>query len=102
MYTNEEVLEVLKNNLISEVKPRSVRLRPSFMDINHPLVKAAIKFGAKPYGSPTTSDQALIPVPSVKMGPGDSGRSHTANEFIFINEIGQGITRYIQILEELV
>jgi acetylornithine deacetylase len=72
------------------------------MDIEHPLVKSAMKFGAKPYGSPTTSDQALIPVPSVKMGPGDSGRSHTADEFIFVEEIGNGIQRYIQILDELV
>ncbi|MBY0424391.1 MAG: M20 family metallo-hydrolase, partial [Cytophagales bacterium] len=102
MYTNEMVLEILKSHMQSEIKPRSVRLRPSFMDMEHPLVQTAIKHGAKPYGSPTTSDQALIPVPSVKMGPGDSGRSHTANEFIYLDEIRAGIHRYIQILEELV
>lgn len=102
MYTNEDVLEILKKNLLSEIKPRSVRLRPSFMDIEHPLVKASISLGSKPYGSPTTSDQALIPVPSVKMGPGDSGRSHTANEFIYIEEIGKGIRHYINTLETLI
>jgi len=65
-------------------------------------VKAAIKMGAKPYGSPTTSDQALVPVPSVKMGPGNSGRSHSANEFIWLTEIEEGIEKYIKILSELV
>ncbi len=58
--------------------------------------------GAKPYGSPTTSDQALVPVPSVKMGPGNSGRSHSANEFIWLTEIEEGIEKYIKILSELV
>jgi acetylornithine deacetylase len=102
MYRNEEVLKIIDDNIESEVNPRSVRLRPSFIDPEHPLVKAAIKFGAKPYGSPTTSDQALVPVPSVKMGPGNSARSHSANEFIYLIEIEEGIERYIKILEELV
>jgi len=101
-YKNEEVLRIIEENIESEVKPRSVRLRPSFIDPEHDLVKAAIKFGAKTYGSPTTSDQALIPVPSVKMGPGNSGRSHTANEFIWLSEIEEGIDKYIKILNELV
>jgi acetylornithine deacetylase len=100
-YSMEDVLETIQQNVSSEVKPRSFRLRPSFIDIEHPLVKAAEKFGAKPYGSPTTSDQALIPAPSVKMGPGDSGRSHTADEYIFLHEIEEGIERYIKVLEEL-
>lgn len=100
-YRNEEVLRIIEENIESEVTPRSVRLRPSFIDPEHALVKAALKYGAKPYGSPTTSDQALIPVPSVKMGPGNSGRSHTANEFIWLIEIEEGIERYIQILTEL-
>lgn len=102
MYKNEEVLKIIDDNIESEVNPRSVRLRPSFIDPEHPLVKAAIKYGAKPYGSPTTSDQALVPVPSVKMGPGNSARSHSANEFIYVIEIEEGIERYIKILEELV
>jgi acetylornithine deacetylase len=102
MYKNEDVLKIIDDNTLSEVKPRSVRLRPSFIDPNHALVKAAIKNGAKTYGSPTTSDQALIPVPSVKMGPGNSSRSHTANEFIWLSEIDEGISRYIAVLSELV
>ena len=101
-YSMEEVLETIQQNVSSEVKPRSFRLRPSFIDIEHSLVKAAKKFGATPYGSPTTSDQALIPAPSVKMGPGESGRSHTADEYIFLHEIEEGIERYIKVLEELV
>lgn len=102
MYKNEEVLKIIEENIESAVTPRSVRLRPSFIDNEHPLVKAAIKFEASTYGSPTTSDQALVPVPSVKMGPGHSGRSHTANEFIWIIEIEEGIEKYIKILTELV
>ncbi len=102
MYKNEEVLRIIEENIESEVKPRSVRLRPSFIDPDHALVKAALKHGAKPYGSPTTSDQALVPVPSVKMGPGNSGRSHTANEFIWVSEVEEGIERYIKVLSELV
>ena len=102
MYRNEEVLRIIEENIQSEVTPRSVRLRPSFIDPEHALVKAAVKNGAKTYGSPTTSDQALIPVPSVKMGPGHSARSHSANEFIWLEEIEQGIEKYIKILSELV
>jgi acetylornithine deacetylase len=102
MYRNEEVLKIIDDNIDSEVHPRSVRLRPSFIDPEHALVKAATKFGAKTYGSPTTSDQALIPVPSVKMGPGNSARSHTANEFIYLIEVEEGIEKYIKILGELV
>jgi acetylornithine deacetylase len=101
-YKNEEVLKIIDDNITSEVNPRSVRLRPSFIDPDHALVHAAIKHGAKTYGSPTTSDQALIPVPSVKMGPGNSARSHTANEFIWLIEIEEGIEKYIKILSELV
>ncbi len=102
MYRNEEVLKIIEENIESVVTPRSVRLRPSFIDNDHDLVKAAVKYGAKTYGSPTTSDQALIPVPSVKMGPGHSGRSHTANEFIWVVEIEEGIDKYIKILSDLV
>ncbi|MBC7390907.1 MAG: M20 family metallo-hydrolase [Opitutaceae bacterium] len=101
-YSMEEVLETIQKNITSEVKPRSFRLKPSFIDINHPLVIAAKKNGAETYGSPTTSDQALIPAPSVKMGPGESGRSHTADEFIYLEEIEKGIQTYINILNELV
>jgi len=102
MYRNEDILKIIEDNIQSEVKPRSVRLRPSFIDPNHALVHAAVKHGAKTYGSPTTSDQALIPVPSVKMGPGNSSRSHSANEFIWVSEIEEGIDRYVTVLSELV
>lgn len=101
-YTLEEVLEIIRTNLKSEVTPRSLRMRPSGISLDHPLVFAAKGLGIELYGSPTTSDQALIPVPSVKMGPGDSARSHTADEFIYVAEIKQGIDTYIQLLNKVV
>jgi acetylornithine deacetylase/succinyl-diaminopimelate desuccinylase-like protein len=101
-YTLEEVLELVQSNVKSEVKPRSLRMRSSGIKTDHPLVKAAAKLNIETYGSPTTSDQALIPVPSIKMGPGDSARSHTADEFIYIDEIVKGIDTYIALLNEIV
>ena len=98
-YTNEEVVEIIQNHLESEVRPRSLRLRPSYMPEEHPLVRAARQLGIPLYGSPTTSDQALIPAPSVKLGPGDSLRSHTADEFVEIDELSDGIRLYIALLE---
>lgn len=100
-YTLEEVIEVVKQHVKCEVKPRSLRLRPSGIANDHPLVRAAEKLGKKMYGSPTTSDQALIPVPSVKMGPGDSARSHSADEFIYVEEIEKGIEDYIKLIRQL-
>jgi acetylornithine deacetylase len=101
-YTLEETLEIIRANLKSAVTPRSMRMRPSGIDMNHPLVQSARKLGLTLYGSPTTSDQALIPVPSVKMGPGDSARSHSADEFIFVDEINQGIATYIRLLDNVI
>jgi acetylornithine deacetylase/succinyl-diaminopimelate desuccinylase-like protein len=101
-YTLEELLAVIKQNVKSEVSPRSMRMRPSGIAEEHPLVQSAIKLGINRYGSPTTSDQALIPTPSVKMGPGDSARSHTADEFIYVDEIRQGIETYIKVLNEVI
>lgn len=101
-YSLEELLEIIQSHVKSEVTPRSMRMRPSGIAEDHPLIKASIKLGIKRYGSPTTSDQALIPAPSIKMGPGDSARSHTADEFIFVDEIGQGIEAYIRVLDEIV
>lgn len=98
-YTLEEVLEVVKQNVSCQVTPRSLRMRPSGISEDHALVQAAKKLGLVLYGSPTTSDQALIPVPSVKMGPGDSARSHSADEFIYVDEIKQGIETYIRLLD---
>jgi acetylornithine deacetylase len=100
-YSLEEVLEEIKNNLRAKVTPRSLRMRSSGIASDHPLAKAADKLGIAGYGSPTTSDQALIPVPSVKIGPGDSARSHTADEFIFVAEIVKGIDTYIAVLNNL-
>lgn len=101
VYTLEEVLETIKQHVSCEVVPRSLRLRPSGIAKDHVLVRAAEKLGIHQYGSPTTSDQALIPVPSVKIGPGDSARSHSADEFIFLAEIEEGIKTYIRILKEV-
>jgi acetylornithine deacetylase/succinyl-diaminopimelate desuccinylase-like protein len=101
-YTLEEVLAVIKSNVKSKVTPRSLRMRPSGIVDDHPLAIAAKKLAIPCYGSPTTSDQALIPVSSVKMGPGDSARSHSADEFIYINEIELGIETYIKLLEEII
>lgn len=98
-YTHEEVLAVIQQHVRCRVKPRSLRLRSSWIDRNHPLVQTGIQLGKITYGSPTTSDQAVIPVPSLKCGPGDSARSHTADEFIFVDEIRQGIDTYIGLLE---
>lgn len=102
MYTLEEALDIIKKNVRSEVEPRSLRIRPSGIDANHPLVQAAVKRGIQLYGSPTTSDQALIPAPSVKIGPGDSARSHSADEFIYIGEIEKGIATYIALLNDVI
>lgn len=102
MYTLEDVLEIIKQHVKCEVAPRSMRMRSSGIALDHPLVKAAKKLNIELYGSPTTSDQALIPVPSVKMGPGDSARSHTADEFIYIAEIVKGIDTYIALLDQVI
>ena len=100
-YSNEEVLKVIRNNVKADVKARSLRLGSSGIDINHPLVKACVKHGRELYGSPTMSDQALMTFPSLKMGPGDSARSHTADEYIVIEEIYEAIDLYIDILDGL-
>lgn len=97
-YTLEEVLETIKQNVKGSVTPRSLRMRSSGIPSDHPLVLAAKKLNIPLYGSPTTSDQSMIPVPSVKIGPGDSARSHTADEFIYVEEIVKGIDTYIGLL----
>jgi len=102
LYTFEEALEIIKQNVHSDVQPRSIRLRSSSIALNHPLVEAGIKLGRKYFGSPTTSDKALMPFPALKIGPGDSARSHTADEFIYLDEIKEGIELYIALLNEVV
>lgn len=101
-YTNEEVLKIIRTNVDCEVKPRSIRLKPSSIDKQHPLVQAGIALGRSTYGSPTTSDQALLSIPSVKVGPGDSARSHMADEYIYVDEIAEGIELYIKMLEPVI
>lgn len=97
-YTNEEVLDIIQQHVSCEVKPRSVRLTPSSISKEHAIVKAGLALGRTTYGSPTTSDQALMNFPSLKLGPGDSARSHTADEFIYINEVKEGIELYVKML----
>ena len=99
LYSFEKVISIIKENIKSEIQPRSIRLKSSFIKEDHPLVQAGIKMGITSYGSPTCSDMALMDFPTLKMGPGDSARSHIADEFIFINEIEEGIKTYIQLLE---
>lgn len=101
-YTHEEIIETIQKHVSCSVTARSMRMRASKIDLNHPLVKAGIALGKKTYGSPTTSDQALIAAPSLKCGPGDSARSHTADEYIYLHEIRQGIETYIGILNGIV
>jgi len=101
LYTFEEVLDHIKANVQCEIKPRSTRLRSSSIALDHSLVKAGLSSGRSYYGSPTTSDKALMPFPALKIGPGDSARSHTADEYIYIDEIKEGIEIYIQLLKQI-
>lgn len=99
-YTNEEIAETLAEKApVDEIKPRSLRLTSSSISKDHDLVKAGIALGMETYGSPTLSDQSLINCTSLKLGPGDSTRSHSADEFIYVKEIEEGIAKYIELLE---
>ena len=101
LYTFDEILQELKANLKSEFTPRSTRMKSTSIPLDHPLAMAGKKLGKGFYGSPTTSDKALMPFPTLKMGPGDSARSHTADEFIYLNEIEAGIATYIKLIEQV-
>ena len=100
-YKNTEVLEIIKKHVKSNVKERSTRLNSSGVDLDHPIRNVAKDLNINTYGSPTSSDQALSPCQSIKIGPGDSARSHTADEFIYLNELQNAIPKYIKILEAL-
>ena len=103
-YSNLETLELIRKAISYEwctLTPRSTRLNPSGISIKHPLVKRLITLGCNPFGSPTLSDQALMPFPSLKLGPGNSSRSHTADEFIYVDEIRNAIHTYTTILTNL-
>lgn len=100
-YSNEELFGLIKEQVGSEVQARSFRLNSSHIDSEHPVIRRAVELGRTPFGSPTLSDQALMKFPSVKMGPGKSSRSHTANEYILIKEIEEAIELYYQLLDGL-
>ena len=100
-YTNKEVLAIVSQNLEAKVTARSLNLNSSSISKDHPVVLAGIKLGRETYGSPTLSDQSVLSCPSLKLGPGDSLRSHSADEFIYIQEIEEGIDLYIKILNDI-
>ncbi len=100
-YTNQEIAALLQKEAPCKLQPRSLRLNSSSIPLEHPLVQSGIALGRKTYGSPTLSDQAVLKCPSLKLGPGDSKRSHTADEFIYLSEIEQGVEIYIELLESV-
>jgi acetylornithine deacetylase len=98
LYSNQDALDIISRHVSCDVRPRSLRLNSSAVPKEHPMVKAGILCGRTLFGSPTTSDQALMSFSTFKMGPGDSARSHSADEFIFLKEIEEGIAVYIELL----
>ena len=100
-YSNEKLFELIQSQVDCEVKARSFRLNSSRTEIEHPFVQRAILMGKEPFGSPTLSDQALMPFPSVKIGPGNSARSHAADEYIGLREIREAIDVYVRLLDQL-
>ena len=101
-YSNQDAFRIIDELIESDVKPRSFKLNSSGIPILHPIVQRGINIGLSYYGSPTTSDQAVIPYPSVKIGPGNSARSHTADEYILISEIEEGFRIYVDLLTNLI
>ena len=101
MYTQDQILETIKQNVSCQITVRPGSLGASSVSPEHPIVRTGIAIGCKTYHSPTTSDQAWLTFPSVKIGPGDPARSHSADEFIFLEEIRKGINLYIKLLEAL-
>lgn len=97
-YTNEEVFDIICQHVGSEVKARSFRLGSSSIPLTHPLVVRCVEMGMTPFGSPTLSDQALMSFPSLKLGPGESARSHSSDEFIMVSEIEHAISTYVELL----
>ena len=100
-YSNQQACEIIDQLVIADIKPRSFRLNSSGISLDHPVVQRGISLGLNYYGSPTTSYQAVIPFPSVKIGPGDSALSHTANEYILISEMEEGFRIYVELLSDL-
>ena len=100
-YGNEEVFDIIRSHVHSEVKARSFRLRSSGIALDHPIVQRCLDMGMTPFGSPTLSDQALMPFASLKLGPGQSARSHSADEYILVSEMGDAFEKYLKILDGL-
>jgi len=101
MYSNEEILDEIRAHISSDVQPRSIRLSSTATPLENPVVKRGMELNRILFGSPTLSDQALMPFPSLKMGPGESARSHTADEYILSSEIEEAIEIYTQLLDEI-
>jgi acetylornithine deacetylase len=102
-YSNQEISDILaKNSPCTSIEARSLRLNSSSIPMHHDLVKAGIELGRETYGSPTLSDQSVLTCPSLKLGPGDSTRSHTADEFIYLAEIEEGIKIYVELLNRVI
>lgn len=102
VHDNAEILAIIDEHIESDITARSIRLNPSFIPLDHPIVRSGDKLGLEQYGSPTLSDQSVLPVPSLKIGPGKSARSHTADEFILLREMEDGIETYIKLLDSVV
>lgn len=100
-YTNPEIVAIIQEKVGAEVRPRSTRLNASGIALDHPIVLKGLSMGMEYYGSPTLSDQALMPFATIKIGPGQSARSHTPNEYIMLDEVREGIIKYIELLEGL-
>lgn len=101
-YPNEKLFELIREQVHCDIKARSFRLNSSRTELDHPFVQRALMMGKTPFGSPTLSDQALMPFPSVKMGPGQSSRSHSADEYIELIEIREAIDTYVRLLDQLI
>ncbi|MBO6078681.1 MAG: M20/M25/M40 family metallo-hydrolase [Bacteroidaceae bacterium] len=103
LYSNQEVFDIISGQLpeYCEVKARSFNLNSSRIDVNHPLIRKSVSLGLKPYGSPTLSDQAILSCPSLKLGPGESARSHTADEYVTLAELEQAVPCYLKLLDGL-
>ena len=102
LYTNSELLELIRSEVSCELKPRSLRHNSSHISPDHPVVQRARELGLELFGSPTTSNQTLLSCPSVKIGPGDSARSHCSDEYICIDEISQAVDIYVNLLDSLI
>lgn len=100
LYQNQEIIDIIRANVRSEMVPRSLHLNSSRISENHPLVRKAVAMGKRIYGSPTLSDQSMMPFETLKMGPGESARSHTPDEYILVSEIEAAIRDYVDLLTD--